>query len=309
VTRRLASQRSCTTLRRSLVVAAVAGLWLVVLSSNAAQTDAKNSTGSGVTVRTLAQGPVKALPAGNVFVGILDFRQVPGVACGPTCQLPGFVYTLTGNATISLPGGSERSVNPGDAAFTSELAAHTNDKVEGRVGTGAIAVGLIVVVILLGAATWLRVGRRRAVIPVLSLLLIGGGALVLSGVTSNEWYYFAVRPGWQRNLPMPRPDGRVFFVSPDLDPLPAAPYVERLRAITVAPGARYDAPSLPGPETFIIVEGTAAVQIGDATRQLGRGAGALAQAGKTVAIVNPGNDTLQVLDFAVTPVSAASPAT
>ena len=75
------------------------------------------------------------------------------------------------------------------------------------------------------------------------------------------------------------------------------------------PGARYDALDVPGPETIIVVEGTAAVHVGDETRQLGGGGAAFAQAGKTLAIVNPGSDTVQVLDFAVTSPSAVPAAT
>jgi hypothetical protein len=45
------------------------------------------------------------------------------------------------------------------------------------------------------------------------------------------------------------------------------------------------------------------------TRQLSGGGVAFAQAGAALAVVNPGSDTLQVLDFAVTPVSAAPAAT
>src|ERR1700730_13679686 len=75
--------------------------------------------------------------------------------------------------------------------------------------------------------------------------------LVLTGATSNDWYFIAVRPISHRSSPMIRPDGRVTFVSPDLDPVPAGPYIETLSAITVPPGARYDAPNVSGPETLI----------------------------------------------------------
>jgi mannose-6-phosphate isomerase-like protein (cupin superfamily) len=60
---------------------------------------------------------------------------------------------------------------------------------------------------------------------------------------------------------------------------------------------------------IIVVEGTAAVHVGEATEQLGDSGAAFAQAGNTLAIANPGSDTLLVLAFAVTPVSAVPPAT
>jgi mannose-6-phosphate isomerase-like protein (cupin superfamily) len=295
-------------LRRCLVVTMVVGISMGLGRFTAARAHAQNSAVSNVTVRTLAHGVLKTLPASKVFVGVLDFRQVPGAGCGPTCRLPGVVYTLHGVASISSPGAPATSVSPGEAAFTSALAVHTNDNIGGRVGAGTIATGLIVLVILLGAATRLGGGLRRAIILVLSLFLVAGGALVLAGATSNEWYFFSVRPDSQLSQPMLRPDGRVAFASRDLDPVPVGPSTETLNAITISPGGRYDAPDVNGPETLIVVEGTATFHIGDETGQVRSGHGSLAQAGKTLAIVNPGSDTLQVLDFAVIPLSAASPA-
>lgn len=286
-------------LRRCLFVAMVAGFSIGAVCSTAASAHAQNATVSSVTVRTLAQAPVKQLPA-KPFATILEWSQVPGVACGQPCQLPGFVYTLHGVATITSPGAATRSVGPGDAAFTPALTVHTNGEVARRDGAVAIAVGLIVIVILLCAGTWLRVGLRRAIIPLLSLLLIVGGVLVVRGAASNDWYFFAVRPGFQRSLPMPRPDGWVIFASPDVDPVPAGPYIETLSAITVPPSARYDALDGSGPETIIVLEGTATLHIGDQTRHVESGHATFAQAGQKVAIVNPGSDTLRVIAFAVT---------
>jgi mannose-6-phosphate isomerase-like protein (cupin superfamily) len=55
---------------------------------------------------------------------------------------------------------------------------------------------------------------------------------------------------------------------------------------------------------IIVLEGSASVHVGDGTQQLGSGGAAFAQAGATLTVVNPGSDTLQVLDFSVTPSSA-----
>src|SRR5207245_8116168 len=112
-------------------------------------------------------------------------------------------------------------------------------------------VGLIVAVILVCAAAWLRGGLRSVIVAVLSLLLVVGGALPLLGATSNDYYFIAVRPESQRGLPMPRPEGRVIFTSPDVDPVPAAPYIETMNAIAVPPGARYDGLDMTGAETII----------------------------------------------------------
>jgi quercetin dioxygenase-like cupin family protein len=293
-------------MRHGLAAAVVGSISLAVACSMAGQPHANSSTVSTVTVETLAQGPVKNLPAGKIFVNILEFRPLPGSDFGPHAHIAAVVYTLHGISTISFNGAAARSVGPGEAAFIPAMAVHTHQNLNGRIGAGAIAVGLIVVVILLCAATWLRGGRKRVVIAVLLLLLIAGGALPLIGATSNDYYLIAVRPDSQRGLPMPRPDGRVFFSSPDFDPVPAGPYVETLSAITVPPGASYDAPDLPGPVMIIGAEGTASVQIGTETTQLSNGGAAFAQTGQTLAIGNQSSGTLKVLDFAISP-PAASP--
>ena len=293
---------SGTRIWRFLGVAILAGFALAVMSSPTVQVHATNSTLSPVTVQTLAQGPLKNLPPGKVCFNILEFRQLPGAAYGPHDHPPLVVYTLHGTVTISYPEAAARSVGPGDAAFIPALVpAITQDNVEGRVGAAAIAVGLIAVVILLCAATRLRGGRRSVITSGLSLLLIAGGALVLTGATSNDYYFIAARPGCAHPAAMPVPFGRVTFWSSDLNPVPAGPYVETLSAITVSPGARYDALKVPRPEMVIVVKGTAAVDVGDGTRQLSGGGAAFAQAGEALAVVNPGGDNLEVLSFAVTP--------
>lgn len=287
-------------MRRCSVAAIVAGLSLMVVCSPAAQVHATNSTLSSVTVQTLAQGQLTNLPAANVFLNILEFRQLPGAVYGPHGHVPVFVYTLHGTATISSPSAPTRSVSPGDAAFIPALVpAITQNNVDGRIVAGGIAVGLIVVTILLCAATWLRGGFRRVIIAVLSLSLVAGGALVLTGATANDYYFIAVRSAAERPRPMPVPYGRVAFSSPDVNPVPAAPYIETLSAITVPSGARYDARDVLGPEMIIVVAGSASVQVGAETQQLDRGESAFAQTGKALTIVNPGSDTLQVLRFAV----------
>lgn len=287
--------------RCGLGAAMFAGLALAAMSSTAAQVLATDSTLSRVTVRTLAQGAVKNLPPGNVCLSVLEFHQLPGASYGPHDHPPLFVYTLHGIVTISRPGTAARSVGRGDAAFIPALVpAITQDNVDGRISAGALAVGLIVVVVLLCTATRLRGDRRRVITASLLLLLIAGGALPLFGATSNDYYFIAARPGCAHPAAMPVPFGRVTFLSPDVDPRPAAPYLESLSGIIVPPGARYDSLGVLGPEMFIVVAGSASIHVGGETQQLGRGDAAFAQAGKSLAIVNSASNTLQILRFAIT---------
>jgi quercetin dioxygenase-like cupin family protein len=283
---------------RWLVTASFGAIALAVVSLTVGQVGAKSSSVSSVT--TLAQGPVKSLQPGKVYLSILEFRQQPGADFGPHSHQPSIVYTLQGVDTISFQAAAAQSVGPGAAAFIPGLVVHTHQNLDGRIGAAAIAAGLIVVVILLCAATFLRGGRRRITIAMLSILLIAAGTLPLIRATANDYYLFAVRPEVQRTGAMPRPDAWIFYAAPDMDPEPAGPYMETLSAITVPAGTSYDMPVAQGPQMIVVLGGSAAVHVGDQTTQLGGGGGASAQAGQTLSIVNSSSGTLHALDFAVT---------
>ena len=64
-------------MRGYVVAGVVVGLSLACACSPTGQAN-RDSTASAVKVERLAQGPVKNLPAGKVFVNILEFRQLPG---------------------------------------------------------------------------------------------------------------------------------------------------------------------------------------------------------------------------------------
>jgi quercetin dioxygenase-like cupin family protein len=264
------------------------------------QVQATSAPLSSPTVNTLAQGPVKSLPVGKVYLSILEFKQQPGAEFGPHAHQASIAYTLKGTDTLAFRGAATHSVGQGQAAFIPALAVHTHENLDGRIGAGAIAVGLIVLAILLGAATWMRGGPRRITVAALSVLVIGGGTLPLIGATSNVYYLIAVRPDAQRGQPMPRPDGRVFYASPDMAPVPAAPYIETLTEITVPAGATYDAPDALGPEMVVVTDGAATIRIGGQAAQLTGGGVAFVQTGQTVSIGNQGSGTLKLIDFAVT---------
>jgi mannose-6-phosphate isomerase-like protein (cupin superfamily) len=216
------------------------------------------------------------------------------------------VYTLRGTSTITFPTAPTVSVGAGQAAFIPAGAAMTQKNVDGRFGAITIAGGLIVLVILLCAATFMRGSSRLITVAVLSLLAIGGGILPLAGATSNDYYFIAVRPDAQHVLAMPRPDGHVFYTSPDLDPVPAGPYVESLRAIELGPGAHYEPAVAPGPQMIIVMEGTGTIEVGDQSSRLGAGDGTFAQGGQTLAITNFGSEDVRIIDFTVQPAASAT---
>lgn len=294
-------------IKRCLGAAMLAGLAVVVVWLTAGFALATSAAPSSVSVQVLAQGQVKALPAGRVFDSVLEFRQNPGADFGPHAHVPGIVYTLRGTSTISYARGPQKAVGQGQAAFIPALVTHTHQNLDGRVGAGAIAIGLIALAVLLCAATLLRGARRSIVVAGLSIFLIVGGALPVLGATSNDYYLFAIRPFGQ-DRPMPRPDGRVEYQSPDLNPVPPGPYVETLSAITVPAGATFDAQVVRGPQIIVVLQGNATVHVGDESSQLGVQGATMAQAGQTLTIVNSGADPLMVLDFALTSVEVSPPA-
>jgi quercetin dioxygenase-like cupin family protein len=296
-------------IRRCLGAAMLAGLAVVVVWLTAGYALATSAVPSSVSVKVLAQGQVTALPVGKVFDSILEFSQNPGADFGPHAHVPGIVYTLRGTSTISYAGGPQKAVGDGQAAFIPALVTHTHQNLEGHLGAAAIAIGLIALAILLCAATLLRGIRRSIVVAGLSVLLIVGGALPVLGATSNDYYLFAIRSPVEHDRPMPRPDGRVEYLSPDLNPVPSGPYVEALSAITVPAGDTFDAQVMQGPQIVVVLQGKATFRVGDETSQLGVQGATMAQAGQTLTIVNSGADPLQVLDFAVTSVAVSPAAT
>jgi len=296
-------------IRRCLGAAMLAGVTVVVVWFAVGQALAARAASSSVSVKVLAQGPVKALPAGKVFEAILEFRQNPGADFGPHAHVPGIAYTLSGTDTISYAGGPQKAVGEGQAEFIPALVTHTHQNLDGRLGAVAIAIGLIAVAILLCAATLLRGARRRIVVVGLSVFLIVGGALPVLGATSNDYYLFAVRSPAEHDRPMPRPDGRVEFLSPDLNPVPPAPYIETLSAITIPAGASYDAPVVQGTQIVVVLQGNATVDVGNETSQLGVQGATMAQASQTLTILDPGGDPVEVLDFTVASVGGSPAAT
>lgn len=293
-------------IRRRLSVAMLVGVAAVLVWLAAGYAFAAGATPSTVSVKVLAQGQVKALPAGKVFDSILEFRQNPGADFGPHAHVPAIMYTLGGTSTISYAGGPQQAVGQGHAAFIPALVTHTHQNLDGRAGAGAIAIGLIAFVILLCAATLLRGARRSIVVAGLSIFLIVGGALPVLGATSNDYYLFAIRSPLERDRPMPRPDGRVVYLSPDLNPVPPGPYVETLSTITLPPGTSYSAPLVQGPQIAVVLRGNATVHVGDQASQLGAPGATMAQTGQALTIVNSGADPVEVLDFAVGSVASAT---
>jgi len=250
--------------------------------------------------QTLIQGPVKALPPGGSFLSIVDLPQPPGASLGPHGHVPGFVYVLSGKATI-VENGSTMALNRGEGHFIPALAVHTHENSDNRLPAGALAVGLVVAVIVLLLVA--RFPRARVVLlPVLLAALIAGGAVALRDPWKNDWFFIGVRPESARGAPMPIPSAARTYESPEFSHVPPGPYVESLATTTVDPHGQVAVSKAPGPVVFLVLDGRADVTVGNqAPIRLGHHQATLVQAGESFRVLNPSGKALRLLGFALTP--------
>lgn len=254
--------------------------------------------------QTLAEGPVEALPPGGSFLSIVDLPQPPGASLGPHGHVPGFVYAVSGEATVA--NGSTVVVGRGEALFIHALAGHTHTNADSRLAAGALACGLVLGVI---ALLWVARSPRRSVVllPVLLAALIAGGAIALWDPWKNDWFFIGVRPESARGAPMPIPSASRTYESPEFSQVPPGPYVETLATTTVDPNGELPESNVPGPVVFLVLDGRADVAVGGkAPIRLGHHEATLVQAGESVRLLNPEGTVLRLLRFALTP-QASSP--
>jgi quercetin dioxygenase-like cupin family protein len=253
----------------------------------------------GAQRRVLATGPAKALPEGAAFVSVIELPQAPGARLGPHAHVPGFAYVLRGKETIAFPGQPTLEVEAGQAGFMGGLAIHTHEN-KNRLAAAGLAVGLLAIGLALVIVCLARVSARRAILAALSGLLIVAGAVALWDPWVNDWFFIGVRPAAARGGVMPLPDASRIYESPDLAGLSPGPYTESLQILTVPGGSQMTVGQEPGPETFVVLEGQAAIQVnGDAPISLGVSESTLAQEGASVQISNAGDETLFLLSFSV----------
>jgi quercetin dioxygenase-like cupin family protein len=254
--------------------------------------------------QTLAQGPVKALPPGGSFVSIVNLPQPAGASLGPHAHFPGFVYVLSGKATI-VENGTTTTLNGGEGDFIPALAVHTHENSDDRLPAGALAVGLVVAVIaLLLVAVFPR--ARVVLLPIVLAALIAGGAVALWNPWKNDWIFIAVRPESTRGAPMPIPSAKDTYASPELSRVPPGPYVESLATTTVDPHDQIAVSKAPGPVVILVLDGRAVVTVGEeAPLRLGHHQATLVQPGESYRVLNPSGATLDLLRFALTPATSS----
>lgn len=220
--------------------------------------------GSGRVV----EGGVAALPAGAIFISVLELPQPPGAVLGPHQHVAGFVVDVSGTATMSIEGGNVVDVGPGDAAFVADNQPHDH---QNRAAVPlAIVLGLAVVALAL--ALVLRRGRPSAV-ALMAVLLVAGTVATINPLM-NHWYFVAVRPVAARGAVMPVPAGHRTYESANLTGLASGPYLERLTDQRLGSG---ESARVAGPAAIVVLDGQVSVIVD------GQQTDSSAQSGTTIA--------------------------
>ena len=214
------------------------------------------------------EGRLAALPAGPVFISVLELPQPPGAVLGPHKHVAGFVLDFSGTASMVIPGRSAVDVGPGDAVFLAPLQLHDH----GNRAVVPLAIALALILVGLSAVLVVRRGHPSAVALTAALLIAGTVATV--DPLMNHWYFIAVRPDAQRGAVMPVPAGHRTYESQDLKGVHSGPYVERLTDRTLGSG---ESARFTGPGAIVVLDGQVSVTSGGRTSNLS------AQAGVTIA--------------------------
>src|SRR5205814_10322647 len=115
----------------------------------------------------VVEGSLAALPAGPVFISVLELPQPAGAVLGPHQHVAGFVLDLSGTASMAIAG-DVVNVGPGDAFFTGEQQLHDH---ENRMSVPFAIANAFVLFGLLVALLPLR-GRGPAVVVIAGLFAV-----------------------------------------------------------------------------------------------------------------------------------------
>jgi hypothetical protein len=193
------------------------------------------------------------------------------------------------------------SLSQGEGHFIRALAVHTHENREDRLAAGTLAVTLIVAAIILLVVAWFF-RARRLLVTILLAAVIAGGAVALWNPWKNDWFFIGVRPEAARGGPMPIPSATPTYESPQFSQMPPGPYVESLDTATVEPRGEIATSTAPGPVVFLVLEGRAEVTLGgEEAIELRHRQATLVQPGESFSVANPGDASLRLLRFAVSP--------
>jgi hypothetical protein len=287
--------------RQALTLAGgVAVLGVLVSAAVIAGLRAPSAGASVTSARTLATGPVDALPPGADFVSIIDLVQAPGATLGPHAHVAGFAYDRRGVETLDLSDGTSVRVGPGEGGFMGTQMRHAHVNAD-RLPAAFDAILIVVAAIALCLTLIGRTRRAARLAPAALVLLIAASVLGVWNPWSNDWLFLSVRPTSARGAAMPLPTSSRVYESPDLGALPSGPYTETLQEITLVPGAQPFEVASTGAVVLMALDGTFRLESADGTTQIGTGGATLVRTGSSVRVTDAGAAPTHVLSFSVTP--------
>lgn len=200
----------------------------------------------------VVEGRVAGLPAGPVFISVIELPQPPGAVLGPHAHIPGFEFDVFGTAAV-VGGGNVLDIGPGDAVFTPALQRHSHENRE------AVPYAIALAVLLLGlAAAMLVPAFRSHGVRLLAAVLVVGAVATVNPLM-NDWYFVGVRPAAARGALMLVPAAHRTFESGNLTGLGGGPYTERLTARSLRSG---DSARVTGPASVVVLSGNAGINPG-----------------------------------------------
>jgi hypothetical protein len=286
--------------RRALLLP---GLVVVVVLLSAAVIASLRTPPAGssvTTARTLATGPVAALPTGVTFVSVIDLAQAAGATLGPHAHVAGFAYSRRGVETLNFSDGRSIQVGLGEGGFMGTQVGHAHVNAD-RIPAAVVAVVIVTAAFVLCLTVFGLSSRAAPFAPAALALLIGASIVGIWNPWSNDWLFLSVRPSSARGAAMPLPTSSRLFESPDLGALPPGPYVETLQEVILAPGTQpFDVGST-GAVVLLALDGNVRIDSADGQSRLGVGGATLVRTGSAVRMTNAGDGPARVLSFSVAP--------
>lgn len=215
----------------------------------------------------VVEGRLAALPAGPVFISVLELPQPAGAVLGPHKHVAGFIVDVSGTATMEIEG-NVVDVGPGDAAFVAENVPHDHENraaIPFAIALALVVVGLTVAVVLLR--------RRRSAANLMTALLVAG-VVAMANPLMNHWYFIGVRSAAVRGAAMPVPAGHRTYESENLTGLASGASLERFTDRRLGSG---ESVRFVGPAAIVVLDGQTSI-VTD-----GRPARLSAQSGTTIA--------------------------
>jgi quercetin dioxygenase-like cupin family protein len=241
----------------------------------------------------VVEGRLAALPAGPVFISVLELPQPPGAVLGPHKHPAGFVFDVSGMATMAIDGRGIVNIGPGDAFFLTPLQPHDHEN------PAAVPLAIALALILVGLSAVLVVRRTRPAAVLLTAALLVAGTVATVDPLMNHWYFVAVRQDSQRGAVMPVPAGHRTYESQNLKGLKTGAYVEWLTDRTLRSG---ESARFTGPAAIVILDGQASVTNGGRTSDLSAQAGVTIAGGEEASIrVGSGGARVLVVELLPSP--------